>query len=413
MENFELTFQLRFIIALGLGFLMGLERETSGVHRKRPVPAGVRTYSLISLYGFGCAWMFQINISFILPIGLLSIAAFASLQYLVRIREGHHGWTSNVAVLLAFVIGALTLLTNVWVPLALGIIGTILLSEKTSIEQYVEDLKKFELLAILKFLVVTLLVLPLLPDKGYTRFALNPAATWKIVIIISSIGFAGYFLIRKLGSRRGLWLSGLLGGIVSSTALSIAVGRTAQQVPEMSMRALRSSLLASSVMYIRILVIIWILGPQFLPYIWWKLVALAVFGLVFSTLYFRSVTPSTKGADFSALKNPFEVTPALIFAFLFLALKVVTSMVKEAFGEAGLYTLSFVIGVTDIDPFILSLIHKNPTVTSLLVSAIIVSMMGNTLSKGIYFGYLAKEVRKTSIWQYGLWAAFHVPFIFL
>ena len=413
MENFELTFQMRFIIALGLGFLMGLEREASGAQRQRLVPAGVRTFSLISLYGFGCAWMSRINFSFVLPVGLLSIAAFACIQYLARVKEGHQGLTSNVAMLLAFIIGALTLLTNIWVPLALGIISTILLSEKTLIEQYVENLKKFELLAILKFLVVTLLVLPLLPDKGYTRFDLNPTSTWKIVIIISSIGFAGYFLIKKLGTRYGLWLSGLFGGIVSSTAVSIAVGRIAQQVPEMSMRALRSSLLASSVMYIRILVIIWIIGPQFLPFIWWRLAALSGFGLVFSLLYFRRVDSSSRGADFETLKNPFEITPAVIFAFLFLALKVLTSVVKETFGEGGLFVLSFVVGVTDIDPFILSLVHNSQNVTNILVSAIILSMMGNTLSKGIYFGFLAKEVRKISFWQYGIWALLHVPFVIL
>jgi uncharacterized membrane protein (DUF4010 family) len=413
MDNFELTFQLRFLIALGLGFLMGLERETSGVRRNRPVAAGVRTYSLISLYGFGCAWMSRLDFPVVLPIGLLTIAVFAGIQYLARSKEGHLGWTSNVAVVLAYLIGALTLLTNIWVPLALGIISTILMSEKTLVEQYVENLKKFELLAILKFLVVTLLVLPLLPDKGYTQFDLNPASTWKIVIIISSIGFAGYFMIRKLGSRYGLWLSGLFGGIVSSTAVSIAVGRIAQRVPEMSMRALRSSLLASSVMYIRILVIIWIIGPRFLPLIWWKLVALAGLGVLFSMFYFRRVVPSSEGANFETLKNPFEITPALIFAFLFLALKVVTSLVKGAFGESGLFVLSFFVGVTDIDPFILSLVHNSPEVTKMLVSAIILSMMGNTLSKGIYFGGLAKKVRKIAFWQYGIWAAMHVPFVFL
>ena len=143
MENIELTFQMRFVIALGLGFLLGLERETSGLERKRQVIAGVRTHALISLYGFGCAWLSQNNITFAFPIGLLSIAALASVEYMGRMREGHRGWTSSVAVLLTFIIGSLALLTNIWVPLALGIISAILLSEKTRIESFVENLKKF------------------------------------------------------------------------------------------------------------------------------------------------------------------------------------------------------------------------------------------------------------------------------
>ncbi len=412
MENIELTFQLRFVIALGLGFLLGLERETTGIARKRLVVAGVRTHSLISLYGFGCAWLSQINDAFALPIGLLSVAVLSSLEYLTKAREGHHGWTSSVAVLLTFIIGALTLLTNIWVPLALGIISAIILSEKTRIEHFVENLKKFELFAILKFLVVTLLVLPLLPNRDYTQFNLNPTSTWIIVIIISSIGFVGYFLIKKLGSRYGLWLSGILGGIVSSTAVSIAVGRIAQQAPEMSKRALRSALLASSVMYIRIMVIVWIIGPQFLPFLWWKLLALACFGFVLS-LFFGTKVSSSKGTVASTLQNPFEVTPALIFAFLFLAFKVFTTLVKSYFGNKGLLVLAFIIGVTDIDPFILSIIHGNQVITPVLVSAIIISMMGNTLIKGIYFGTLAKEARKETFWKYGLLALLHLPFILL
>jgi uncharacterized membrane protein (DUF4010 family) len=412
MENFELTFQIRFIIALGLGFLLGLEREASGIYRKRPVTAGVRTYSLISLYGFGCAWLSQIGVSFALPIGLISIAAFASLEYLARVKEGHLGWTSDVAALLTFIIGALALLTQIWVPLAIGIISAILLSEKTLIEKYVQNLKEFELFAILKFLVVTLLVLPLLPDKGYTQFNLNPVRTWKIVIIISSIGFAGYFLIKRLGSRYGLWLSGVLGGIVSSTAVSIAVGRIAQRLPHQARNALQSSLLASSVMYIRILIIIWIIGPQFLPFLWWKLLSLAFVGLIISLL-FRRTGPSPESPDVTTLQNPFEITPAMIFASLFLALQVVTTLVKSSFGNAGLFLLSFVIGVTDIDPFILSLVNNNPDVTNVLVSSIVISMMGNTLIKGIYFGGLAEKVRKESFFRYGLWTLLHLPFIFL
>jgi uncharacterized membrane protein (DUF4010 family) len=409
MGNIELTFEIRFAIALGLGFLIGLERETSGLERKKEVIAGVRTYSLISLYGFGCAWLSQINVAFALPIGLVSIAVLAGIEYIGRIKEGHRGWTSSVAVLLTFIIGALTLLTNIWVPLALGIISAMLLSEKTRIEQFVENLKKFEFYAILKFLVVTMLIFPLLPNREYTQFNLNPAATWKIVIVISSIGFVGYFIIKKLGSRYGLWLSGLLGGIVSSTAVSIAVGRIAQKAPEMSKRALRSSLLASSVMYIRILVIIWIFGPSFLPYIWWKLVVLAGFSLVLSLLVGTRVS-SSRGTVASTMTNPFEITPALIFAMLFIAFRVVTNLVKSHFGDTGLFSLSFLIGVTDIDPFILSIIH-NQAVTSLMVSALIVSMMGNTLFKGIYFSSLVKEARKESFFKYGLLALLHLPLI--
>ncbi|MFH1069501.1 MAG: MgtC/SapB family protein [Candidatus Glassbacteria bacterium] len=411
MGNFELTIHIRFAIALGLGFLLGLEREATGHELKRQVIAGVRTYSLISMYGFGCAWLSQLGIAFALPIGLVSIATLAGLEYVGRLKEGHHGWTGSVAVLITYIIGALTYLTNIWGPLALGIISAILLSEKPHIEHMVESLQKFEVFAILKFLVVTLLILPLLPDKEFTQFNLNPASTWKIVILISTIGFTGYFMVKKLGNRYGLWLSGVLGGIVSSTAVSIAVGRIAQQAPEMSKRALRSSLLASCVMYVRILVIIWLVGPVFLPYIWWKLLALATICLVLALLMGTHISVTSTNVA-STLTNPFELTPAMVFAVLFTSFKVVTILVKSYFGNAGLFILSFIVGVTDIDPFILSIIN-NPVVSKIMVSAIIISMMGNSLIKGIYFGGLAKAARKETFLRYGLLTVAHLPFIFL
>jgi uncharacterized membrane protein (DUF4010 family) len=410
-EGIELTIHIRFAIALGLGFLLGLEREATGLERQRHVIAGVRTHSLISLYGFGCAWLSDAGIAFALPIGLSSIVVLAGIEYTGRLRDGHYGWTSSVAVLITFVVGALTYLTNIWGPLALGIISAILLSEKSRIESFVESLKKYEVYAILKFLVVSLLIFPLLPDREYTQFGLNPSATWKIVILISSIGFAGYFLITKFGKRYGLWLSGVLGGIVSSTAVSIAVGRIAQQAPETSRRALRSSLLASGVMYVRILVLVWIIGPAFLPYLWWKLIILTALCLVLA-LFVGGKTASGGSAVASKLTNPFEIMPAMIFALLFVTFKVVTNLVKTHFGNSGLILLSFIVGVTDIDPFILSIIH-NPAVSEIMVTAVVISMMGNSMIKGIYFGVLAKESRREAFLKYSVLTVCHLPLVFL
>ena len=410
MDGIELTIHLRFAIALGLGFLLGLEREATGMERQRHVIAGVRTHSLISLYGFGCAWLSDAGVAFSLPIGLVSIVVLAGIEYVARMRDGHYGWTSSVAVLITFIVGALTYLTNIWGPLALGIISAMLLSEKTRIENLVENLKKFEVYAILKFLVVSLLIFPLLPNQEYTSFGLNPSLTWKIVILISTIGFVGYFLVSKFGKRSGLWLSGVLGGIVSSTAVSIAVGRIAQQAPELSRRALRSSLLASSVMYIRILVLVWLVGPTFLPYLWWKLALLSMLSLGLALfVVVRSAVSESSVA--STLTNPFEITPAMLFALLFVSFKVITTLVKTHFGHLGLFALAFIVGVTDIDPFILSIIN-NPDATKIMVSAIVISMMGNSMIKGIYFGGLAKEARREAFLKYGLLTLCHLPLVF-
>lgn len=411
MSSFEWTYELRFIVALALGFLIGLERESAGVEHKGKFSAGVRTYTLISMFGFGCGWLYHIKAEFMLPIGLISIAALALAGYLAKLKEGRTGYTSEVAELLTFIIGALTLLTEIWVPAALGIIGTILLSEKSELEKHVEKLDKSEFLAVLKFLLVTLIILPALPDKDYTQFNLNPSHIWQIVIMVSTIGFVGYFLMKKFGNKVGLSVSGLMGGIVSSTAVSIAVGNIAKRQPEQCGNALQASILASSIMYIRILVIIWIINPAIIPMIWWKLVALGIIGVLLS-LGIKLKTDSA-GESVSTLQNPFELKPALVFAILFVVLSIVTVLVKKFFGSGGVLTLSAIVGVTDIDPFILSLIRGQEPVTALIISAVIISMMSNTIIKGVYFGSLAKKAKKETIIRYGLWALLHIPFILL
>jgi uncharacterized membrane protein (DUF4010 family) len=406
MENVIWLPPLRLLVALLLGILIGLERESS--KKEFEEYAGVRTFTLLSLFGFGCAWLFQLQVTLALPLGLLAVGALTVLEYLTKRQGGHRGWTSEVAALLTYVIGALALLADVWVPMALGVIATLLLAEKAQIETYVERLEKTEFLAVVKFLLVTVIILPALPDKGYTRFELNPAHIWQIVVLVSSIGFVGYFLSKRFGKRVGLWLSGLLGGIVSSTAVTVAVGRMAQRSPEQQGSALQATLLASAVMYLRILVLIWILNPAFMPDLWWKLALLFAVGVALAVPV-RPAHAAPSETPASTLQNPFEIRPAVVFASLFVVLSVATTLVKNAFGDAGLLTLSALVGVTDIDPFILSLIRGSAAVSRVIVTAILLAMMSNTIVKGVYFSMLVKPVRKATLWRFGLWAALHIP----
>jgi uncharacterized membrane protein (DUF4010 family) len=364
------------------------------------------------MYGFACAWLYRIDVTLALPVGMLSLAAMVLAGYLAKLREGRVGWTSEIAALLTFVVGVLTLLTDIWVPMTLGVINTILLSEKGELESFVDRLNKSEFLAVLKFLVVTAIILPTLPNKEYTEFQLNPVRIWQIVILVSSIGFIGYYLTKKFGSRLGLWLSGLLGGIVSSTAVTIAAGRVAQRSPQRSFNAMQMSLLASSVMYPRILVLVWVISPVIAGMLWWKCLLLATAGGVLTLIGGKSTPVIENGETVSTLENPFELRPAFIFAAVFVLLTIVTAFAKRFFGSAGLLVLSFIVGVVDIDPFILSLV-RDTAYSSLIAMAILIAMMSNTLAKGSYFAVLAKARRRDAIWRYGLWAMLHGPLLFL
>jgi uncharacterized membrane protein (DUF4010 family) len=412
MNLIEWTDQLRFVVAIALGFLVGLERESRGNELASKLTAGVRTYTLISLFGFGCAWLYRLNVEFIIPIGILVIGAMTLAGYLAKQKSGAIGWTSEIAALLTFFVGVLSLVADIWIPMAIGVFTTLLLSEKAQLEQYIDKLDKSEFLAVVKFLLVTLIILPALPDKNFTQFDLNPYRIWQIVILVSSIGFVGYFLMKKLGDKVGLWLSGLMGGIVTSTAVSIAMGNIAKNNTQLAKRAFQATILASSMMYLRILVIIYFLNSSIAYYIWWKLIVLFLFGLL-AAIITHDKSESVTGSPISSIQNPFEIKPAVMFAFLFILLSIVTISVKQFFGEGGILGLSAIVGVTDIDPFILSIINKQSLVENVVISAILISMMSNTIVKGIYFGFLAKGLRKDVIIYFGLWVVLHAIIIFI
>jgi uncharacterized membrane protein (DUF4010 family) len=244
---------------------------------------------------------------------------------------------------------------------------------------------------------------------------------------VSSIGFVGYFLSKHFGGNIGLWMSGILGGIVSSTATCVAVGRIAQRNPAQNTSALQASILASSVMYLRILILILLINFPIGILIAWKMLVLALAGIVLAISIRKSkagsIQPKTdqlpdpnsptaaNQAPVISGQNPFELKPALIFGGLFVVLSIITELVFQYLGNAGLLGLSAVVGVTDIDPYVLSLVRRTQLTSSLIISSLIIAMMSNTITKGFYFSALAGGIRKETWLRYGLWAALHLPLI--
>ena len=412
MNAFEWTTEMRFIVALALGFLVGLERESTKLEQQKLVFGGVRTHPIISMFGFGCAWLYKVGVTFMLPVGLLSVGALTSIAYIAKIRSERFGSTSEISALLTFITGAMALLVDVWACMAIGVMNTILLSEKAMLESYVERLNRVEFLAAMKFLLVTVIIYPVLPNQEYTQFGLNPTKIWQIVILVSTIGFVGYYLEKKFGEKIGLWMSGIFGGLVSSTVVTVAVGRIARTSPERGRSALQASVLAGSVSYLRMLGLIWAINVAFVPVVWWKLVFLAAVGLILS-LRISNVKSAKNDGEVPGLQNPFEIRPAIGFALLFVLLSVLTIVVRSKLGDSGILALSAIVGLTDITPFILSVVHGTDATARVLTSAIVLSLMSNTVAKGAYFFALGPSVRKETLWTYGIWALLHVPLLFL
>lgn len=411
MSEFEWTVQLRLLLALALGFLVGLEREQSALREQKKIYAGVRTFTIISLFGFACAWLYRLDLEVAIPAGLVALAILIVAGYYTKTGVGHVGWTSEIAALLTFLVGVMALLADVWLALALGIINTVLLSEKTHLEKLVERLDKTDFLAVLRFLIVTLIILPVLPDQDYTAYELNPRQIWEIVILVSSIGFVGYILSKRFGSKTGLRVSGVLGGLISSTAVAVASGRIAQRNPDHTALALQSSILASSVMYLRILGLVAVLNTSLVPHLAWQTIVLALIGGGLSLGIKGKSSDPPRAIE--GHQNPFEIKPAILFAILFTAVSILTTVVTNAFGIGGLYALAAIVGVTDIDPFVLSLAEGGNQAISTLVAAILIAMMSNTWVKGVYFSVLTQRHNSSTLWRYSLWAVLHIPVLLL
>jgi uncharacterized membrane protein (DUF4010 family) len=409
LGTIEWTVQLRFIIALALGFLVGLERESIKVDKKL-VFGGVRTHPIISMFGFGCAWLYQIGATAMLPVGLLAIATLTGIAYVAKIRVDRFGSTSEVSALLTFITGALALLVDVWIAMALGVMNTMLLSEKAMLESYVERLSKVEFLATIKFILVTVIILPVLPNQEFTQFHINPFKIWQIVIIVSSLGFVGYLLEKKFGTKLGLWMSGIFGGLVSSTAVTLSMGHMAKKNPSRSDSALQAALLASSVTYLRTLVLIWFINTSYIQNLWQRFVFLALIGALLSIRMLRKESPALE-SEMPELQNPFEIRPAIGFALLFILLSVLTVFVKTTMGNSGLLGLACIAGVSDITPFILSIVQGSDGTIHIFTSAIILALMSNTIAKGIYFWSLSPITRKETALKYTIYALMHIPFI--
>jgi len=409
--SFEWTLGLRFTVAVAIGFLVGLEREGTRHEHRQFFFGGVRTFPLVSLYGFACAWLFDRGVGFALPVGLLSVAVLAGITYVEKIKTERYGATSEVASLLTFVAGAMAMMADIRLPVALAVVITLVLSEKSLLESYVERLDRSEFLATLKFLLVTVVIYPALPNEDYTRFGLNPARIWQIVVLVSGIGFVGYILARKLGPRAGLPLSGLMGGIASSTAVSVATGRLARDNPSQFGSALRASLLGSSVMYVRLAVLLAVFGRPFMSALNWRLLALGAAGMALSL----TVRVNRCGADDEgsapAIQNPVEIRVALLFGLVYVALRLATRLLEQQFGAAGVLGLAGLAGLVDVDPFVLSL-FQGETAARLVTAGVLIAVMVNTLAKGAYFALLSGGRRGESLWRYGVLAALHLPLIY-
>jgi uncharacterized membrane protein (DUF4010 family) len=343
---------ISFAVSLGIGLLIGLERE-----RNPTAKAGVRTFALVALCGtlatlvaerLGAAWT--------VPLGLAAVAAMLIAAYARDEPHEEPGTTTVIAAMVCYLLGVLAGLGEAPLAGALAIGVTALLYFKPEIEGVSTALKRHEQVSILQFLVVTFIVLPILPDKTYGPYeVLNPRNIWLMVVLISGIGLAGYVALRLVGERRGVLLTGILSGLVSSTAATLLYARRSRESEAMQRVALTVVPLANLVPIARIGVLAAVVAPGILPTLGPVLAAALVAGLgVAAALIPRD---GRSDAPVAESRNPAELGAALRFAAFYALVLLAAAWLSDVAGSRGLYAAALSSGLADIDPINLSALN--------------------------------------------------------
>ncbi len=381
----------KLLLVLFLSFLIGLEREEHKIRSERYAFGGVRTFPLIGLIGYALAVV--ANGSLVpVTVGFLVVAAFLVLWYWHKLKTTGGGVTSEMSGLATYLVGALVYADHLWLATALAVASALLLELKTVLERLTRWLGEDEILTFTKFLLLTAVILPLLPDTSIGPFRINPFHTWLVVVAVSSLSYGSYVLHRVTKGSGGVLMTAVLGGAYSSTITTVALARRAAADQRPHLYA-GSILAASGIMYLRLVVLVALFSQPLFRLIALPFLVLAGLALGAGWLYTRRPDgPAGRGAR-QAFEppNPLALGAAFGFALLFLAMLVATHEVLLHFGQGGVYGLAGLMGVTDVDPFIMGLTQSAAVSTPAAVAAtgILIAAASNNLVKGVYAYALA------------------------
>jgi uncharacterized membrane protein (DUF4010 family) len=377
----------RLAVALAIGLLIGMERgwDDQETH-ETPRIAGVRTFALIALLGALWQLLGSRFGALVIAVGFLGFAAlYVSASWLEARGTGHYGITTEVAAFITFTLGALTMQGDVLLPAGTAVIVTIILSAKPILHRGLERLERRELYAILKLLLISVVMLPALPDRGFGPWqAINPYEMWWIVVLICALSFIGYFAQKLAGARRGIILTSLFGGLVSSTATTVSFSRQARAEPALASLYAVGIIIACTVMFPRILIIVGLIQPQLLRALAWPMGIMAVIACASALGQWRALKTS-KEVEAPTLQNPFDFRMALQFAALLTLILILARALRTWFGSLGVYLLAAVAGLSDVDAIAVSLSRTAPEELALVAAAgaITVAALVNTVVKGL------------------------------
>lgn len=378
----ELASLPRYVVALAIGLLMGLERE-----RNPAAKAGLRTFALTALLGvltahlataIGAAWLIAVGL---LLVGAMMIAAY---QHAPPQPEGDPGTTTVAALMLCYGLGVLVWHDEIQLAVMLGIAATMLLYFKPELSGFSQRMSRHDLLSILQFSVLALIILPLLPNRNYGPYgALNPYQIWWMVVLIVGVGLAGYAALRLVGQQRGAVMLGLLGGLVSSTATTLTFSRHARADSAMMPVAVIVVVLANLVVLVRLGVLAAVLAPGVLTQLLPVLLGGMIVGGLGAVYGVRRLQPQGELPPLT-MGNPTELRAALGFGLMYAVVLLAAAWLSDWLGTRGLYAVALASGLTDVDPITLSslrLLSLDKLSMAVVVNVVTLAMLANLAFK--------------------------------
>jgi uncharacterized membrane protein (DUF4010 family) len=367
--------------------MIGLQREFAFRSANREVVAGERTLALMGIVGALAAMAADVLDS---PVGflviILVIGLLPAIAYVFEARQGRMGLTSEIAMLITILCGALCYWGYLTLAAAIGIATTVLLSLKLETDRFVKTLTRQDIFAALQLAVITLIILPILPNRGLLDppfDVLNPFRVWLMVVFISGINFLGYVSIKIIGPERGIGLTGLFGGLASSTAVTLGFTERSIREQQLAKPFALAIMIAWTVMFGRVLVWVGVVHIELLRFVWLPVVAAGAAGLAYCFNLYRSKTTDEK--DNLQFSNPFDLLSAVRFGLLYAVVLVVARTAQLYFGDTGVYLSSLVSGLADVDAITLSLaqLSKEGALSQTIAArAIVLATVTNTAVKG-------------------------------
>jgi uncharacterized membrane protein (DUF4010 family) len=378
-------------VAIAAGALIGAERQQAHQQQARSDFGGVRTFPLVALAGATCAMLRPFLGGWLLATALAGIVLLLAISH-ARSKDEDLGLTSEIAAIVTFVLGALSATPELlpsghrYLLVAAGAATTMaLLALKRPLHGFTARVSEADVYATAKFVLLALVVIPLLPNRTFGPLGvLNPFKIGLMITLVAGISFAGYVAARFVGSRRGILVTGLLGGLASSTAVTLTFAGRAKETPPLVPLLSVGIVAASSTMFARMLVVVAVADRPLLGALALPLGVMAVCGYVLATILFRKDAKKDDTAQSVALRNPFELTRAIAFGLLYGVVLFVAKAAQVYVGSTGLYASAILAGLTDVDAITLSLIdlHRSGVDGSVAVTGITLAAITNTVVKG-------------------------------